>query len=252
MFDKAGCIENIYVLAKERGIKIGDLEEKAGVSKGYLSRINKEGNTSIPSIELLDSIAEQLGVSVDYLINYRMFEPTEGEAFLLKFLDKVMHRTICGKLEWQCENDGVVREDSASPVNNPLVSIVDGYSGEFDVLYKTHQFNSRFGNAVLIGNTYHTDMPGSNAKIYIMKVHYIVEAADGSSGYTLPMYEIYLVERDITPLCSSYYVRTGIPLMDKITELYRTIETSTSRIGITSDSKKLMENFMSSIWDLNP
>ncbi len=249
MFDKPGCIETIYYLAKEKGLKIGDLEEKAGVSKGYLSRINKEGNTSIPSIELLCSIAEQLGVSVDYLVNYRAFEPTEGEAFLMKFLDKVLHRTVCGKLEWQCENESVVHEDSASPVDNPLVSIVDGYSAEFDVLYKTHQFNSRFGNAVLIGNTYHTDMPGSGAKIYIMKVHYLEKTEDGSTGHTFPMYEIYLVGKEIIPLCSSYYVRTGIPLMDKITELYKTIETSTSRIGITNDSKKLMEYFMSGSWD---
>lgn len=249
MFDKAGCIETIYFLAKEKGLKIGDLEEKAGVSKGYLSRINKEGNTSVPSIELLSSIAEQLGVSVDYLVNYRVFEPTEGEAFLMKFLDKLQHRTICGKLEWACESKDVVKEDSAAPVNNPLVSIVDGYSEEFDVLYKTHRFNSRFGDAVLIGNTYHTDLPGSSAKVYIMKVHYLVETGPDSIGYTLPMYEIYLVDREISALCSSYYVRTGIPLADKIVELYRTIETSTSRIGITKDSKKLIETFMSGLWD---
>lgn len=249
MFDKAGCIETIYYLAKERGLKIGDLEEKAGVSKGYLSRINKEGNTSVPSIELLSSVAEQLGVSVDYLVNYRVFEPTEGEAFLMKFLDKVLHRTICGKLEWACESESVVNEDSAAPVNNPLVSIVDGYSGEFDALYKTHEFNSRFGNAVLIGNTYHTDLPGSTAKIYIMKVHYLEKTESGSIGHTLPMYEIYLVDKEITALCSSYFVRTGIPLMEKIQELYTTIETSTSRIGITNDSKKLIENFMSGMWD---
>ena len=249
MFDKTACIDNIYILAKERGIKIGDLEETAGVSKGYLSRIGKDGNTAVPSIEFLSSIADQLKVSVDYLVNYRVFEPTEGEAFLLKFLDKVLHRTICGKLEWQCENASVVNEDSASPVDNPLVSIVDNYSGEFDVLYKTHQFNSRFGNADLIGNTYHADMPGSFAKIYIMKVHYYNEDENGFTSHSLPMYEIYLVEKNITPLCSSYFVRNGIPRMEKINELYQTIETSTSRIGITNDSKKLMENFMSGHWD---
>ena len=178
-----------------------------------------------------------------------MFEPTEGEAFLLKFLDKVLHGTICGKLEWQCESVSAVNEDSASPVDNPLVSIVDDYSGDFDLLYKTHRFNSRFGNADLIGNTYHTDMPGSSAKIYIMKVHYYNENEIGFTGHSLPMYEIYLVEKNITPLCSSYFVRNGIPLMEKIDELYQTIETSTSRIGITKDSKKLMENFMSGHWD---
>ena len=41
MYDKARCLNNIYALAKERGIKIGDLEESAGVSRGYLSRVAK-------------------------------------------------------------------------------------------------------------------------------------------------------------------------------------------------------------------
>ena len=30
MYEKARCLDNIYALAKERGIKIGDLEEKIG------------------------------------------------------------------------------------------------------------------------------------------------------------------------------------------------------------------------------
>lgn len=249
MFDKSGCIETIYSLAKDRGLKIGDLEEKAGVSRGYLSRINKEGNTSVPSIELLGSIADQLGVSVDYIVNYRVFELTEGEAYLLKFLDKLLHRTVCGKLEWVCETESVVNEESDTPVNNPLVSIVDNYSMEFECLYKTHQYNSRFGHAVLIGNTYHTDLQGSMAKIYIMKVHYLEKNEIGMTIFSQPMYEIYLVDKDITPLCSSYFVRSGVPLMEKIMELYKTIETSTSRIGITKESKRLMESFMNEMWD---
>ena len=53
MFDKKRCIENIYTIAKEKNIKIGDLEEKAGVSKGYLSRINKEDSSSVPGVDLI-------------------------------------------------------------------------------------------------------------------------------------------------------------------------------------------------------
>ena len=86
MFEKAVCIDNIYALAKDKGLKIGDMEEKAGASKGYLSRLNKEGNTAVPPIDFLNSIADQLGVSLDFLVNYKKDQLTEGEDFLLKFL----------------------------------------------------------------------------------------------------------------------------------------------------------------------
>ena len=41
-FDKTIFMNNITYLLKRRNIKIGDLENKIGVSKGYISRINKE------------------------------------------------------------------------------------------------------------------------------------------------------------------------------------------------------------------
>ena len=89
MFDKKRCIDNIYVLAKEQGMKIGDLEEKAGVSKGYLSRINKEENTSIPGIDLLASIADQFHVGIDYLVDCQLDTLTTNERFVLQFIDRL-------------------------------------------------------------------------------------------------------------------------------------------------------------------
>ena len=41
-FDKTIFMNNITYLLKRRNIKIGDLENKIGVSKGYISRINKK------------------------------------------------------------------------------------------------------------------------------------------------------------------------------------------------------------------
>lgn len=67
-FDKRRCMSAIYAIAKEKGVKIGDLEKETGVSTGYLSKLNKEENTSSPSIELLVAAAQLLGVTVDMLI----------------------------------------------------------------------------------------------------------------------------------------------------------------------------------------
>ena len=64
-FDKSKCLGNIYHLVKERGLKIGDLEDQAGVSIGYLSRLNKDDNKSTPGIEFLLAVAQVLNVSLD-------------------------------------------------------------------------------------------------------------------------------------------------------------------------------------------
>ena len=92
MFDKTRCINNIYSLAKERGIKIGDLEEGSGMSKGYLSRVAKPDYQGSPSIEMLDAVARQLGVGIDFLVNFDPDTLSENEQFVMKFVDKLKKR----------------------------------------------------------------------------------------------------------------------------------------------------------------
>ena len=64
-FDKRRFLDNVYYLAKQRDIKIGVLEANANLSTGYLARLNKDDNKSVPSIEVLVSFAEMLDVSMD-------------------------------------------------------------------------------------------------------------------------------------------------------------------------------------------
>ena len=101
MFDKKRCIANIYQLAKEQGIKIGDLEKKAGTSAGYLSRINKDDNNSSPSIDFIAAVAMVLGVTVDALIKNDYTTPTATEKYLLDFIDTLLSRTNADELDWK-------------------------------------------------------------------------------------------------------------------------------------------------------
>ena len=87
-FDKRRFLDNVYYLAKLRNIKIGVLEANANLSTGYLARLNKEDNKSVPSIEVLVSFAEMLDVSMDSLINCDL-EPMSGnDIYVCEFLDK--------------------------------------------------------------------------------------------------------------------------------------------------------------------
>ena len=48
-YDKQLFVENVYELAKLRGMKIKDLETGCGVSVGYISRLFADGDDEINS-----------------------------------------------------------------------------------------------------------------------------------------------------------------------------------------------------------
>lgn len=100
-FDKKICLANIYYLAKEKNIKIGDLETAAGVSVGYLSRINKEDNETNPSIDFISKVAESLNTGIDTLINVDLSGLTPTERYLISFMEKLKRDTSADKLDWE-------------------------------------------------------------------------------------------------------------------------------------------------------
>ena len=96
---KEKLIENIRELLKQRGIKIGDLEQKIGVSPGYFSRILKEGR-DIP-IEHIIAVAAILQVSIDNLLFGDFLPRYNGENRICEYLDKVILDAQNGKSVWK-------------------------------------------------------------------------------------------------------------------------------------------------------
>lgn len=62
-------IDNILFLANKKGISKSDLEKEAGISAGYISRLSRPENTTVPNVEVLLAFSKKLGVTVDYLVN---------------------------------------------------------------------------------------------------------------------------------------------------------------------------------------
>lgn len=69
-FNKTLCFSNIRELLRQNpDVKIGQIEKEAGIRLGYMSRLEKDGNTSEPSMEFVVTAAKLLKVSVDTLIS---------------------------------------------------------------------------------------------------------------------------------------------------------------------------------------
>ena len=64
-------LKNIRLLCSKKPVSIAKLERETGISNGTISR----WDTSSPSIENVQKVAEYFGVTVDYLLTYEA--PTE-------------------------------------------------------------------------------------------------------------------------------------------------------------------------------
>lgn len=88
---------NIKQLAKERGIQLGELESRVGLSPGYFSRAKRCG------IEKVNEIAIILGTTMETLID----EPHTGNIRKLHdFFVKLTVETYSGKRWWYTSHDG--------------------------------------------------------------------------------------------------------------------------------------------------
>ncbi len=247
MFDKKRCIDNIYALAKQKNIKIGDLEEAGGVSKGYLSRINKEDSTSSPSIELLDSISRQFGVGIDFLVNYSQDKLSPNEQFVYKFIDKLMCMTTAGKLEWLVETSSVLKAEDDSEVSNPLVGVTKNYSDEADEWYDCHVYRSAIyeeGGVEIGGACYHANIKGG-AIVYLNCCTYTIP--DDNSRYSSYSYEkgvieVYIMKLGVHPICSTFYVTDE--LKKAVKDLYASAASTPSKIALSRNTKSIMQNMI--------
>lgn len=92
MSKKPGVIgANIRAYREEVGLSLNQLAERSGISKGYLSALENEGNeTRRPSGETLYAIAEALGVTISDLMGRSLLPPEAAEipASLMEFAEE--------------------------------------------------------------------------------------------------------------------------------------------------------------------
>ena len=100
-FDKGTCFRNIRYLMERQNIKIGQIERKAGVRLGYMSRLEKEDNSAEPRIAFITTAAKMLGVSLDELIYGDASLLTGAEGKIYKFLQAIIDDTYRQVVEWR-------------------------------------------------------------------------------------------------------------------------------------------------------
>lgn len=244
-FDRNRLLDNVYRLAKQNNIKIGELEQSVGVSTGYLSRLAKDENKGSFSAELLCALADKLGTTMGALVFTDAKGLTDNEKYLMEFLDKLTADTEKYVVEWTMMEPMI--EDATYIFDHPMFREVEK-DGEDEVgnyhIWKEMQYDSRYlesGTASIAGNCFYTRIDDfSNTDIYIMNVE---QGYRGKYASEKNIFEIYFI-RGLKVESVACSVLVCEQLKETIIRLYQTIEAARSHLTVEKSVRDVMNRFM--------
>lgn len=239
-FEKSICISNIYFLVKEKGLKIGDIEEAAGVSPGYISRLNKEENKTVPGIEFLLAVSESLGVSLEGLIkcDYKSLTPDERKS--IDFLTKLLKDSYSFDLLWD--------EQSRSALYN-IVDDGNGYYADHPLMETCEtddyppvdvRFYSRFfaDSSCLIQECFETNL-NQIIKLFLLSINYVTFEGNKTSGFELYMQ----LKGRIIPICAALQNKE-MTFYTLLQSLISAAKNSSSHVHLDEDAKDVIDAYI--------
>lgn len=254
-FNKRQFFDNVrYLLKDNTSVKIGQIEKEAGVSAGYMSRMEKEGNTSDPSIELVYTASKLLGVSLDILLNVDLVALKPTEKYMVDFIQKLEVDTISDRLNWNIESADYLNQiegDINGKPNHPLFSLETFYEESeieypnqvTDIRFVSHSFNC---NTYINGDCFNLGMK-DGSRLYLMDVSKSVHASNDMSAYAKEMWMYkpdmggqYLIGTKDTP---------GLACV--IESLFNTVKISARHPKVSIEAKSIIDAYMEDDWGQN-
>lgn len=162
MFDSRRVVDTIKQLCKENNIKISDLENQLGLSKGNISRWTQ----SCPkSIKVLYDIANMLNTSVDYILGTYVDQNTQNNK--ADTLNQLILNTKSRGVEW-------TKIESSKAKKIPIISYVN------DSVYNTrtlaYETSYNDFHLIFVGDTFEDEN-----QLYIESNNDYILASDNDS-----------------------------------------------------------------------
>ncbi len=268
-FDKTIFMNNITYLLKRRNIKIGDLENKIGVSKGYISRINKKSDGVAAGVDIVYKIALALEVSVDVLISVDLQTVDDNEVYLLNLLKFFQKKTENREVFWNKIDLRTIgsmlagKEYTDIPMLHTHPDDRNERYDDYEYISRKIYVSSFLGTGLDLGNDNDEVGPWFSMKIDDLNTVYITDVMkysyEGEPSEVLEMYidnseyyEEYAEDgsggsgyrHTLVPLCCS--AKTGENIDAAMTELYRTVCSHQDDIRIPTNLRGVLDGFMKS------
>lgn len=272
MFNKTILLNNISFLLKKKSMKIGELENAIGVSKGYISRMNKKSQGVATGIDIIYEIARVLDVSVDALISVDYQKINDNEAYLLKLFSVFNLKTENRELVWKKTDSEKIYNmlSGIAPNIYPMLETYPGDKNEHDLDMVINDYNyisrkiyvSPFlgkqacldNQGLKIGPWFWVEMDEQNT-IYFTNIFAEIDPEEKKKAYEIYIestykregidengqIQPYTVSKTI-PLCCSEKV--DLSVADAMNSLYQTIIRHQNDVYIPTELKKAFDNFM--------
>lgn len=242
-FDKYSCLRNIRELLKDSDVRLGNIEKEAGCQAGYMSRLEKEDNTTDPSMEFVVTAAKMLNVPVDILLKGDLGDLTDAEEYLLEFVSQLIEDTESCYLDWKLETEfylaeGIKSDPNTHKVKHPLLVRSEDDKENFYVSKLSELETIDFR-----GNSYHCYLPKSDVYVYLMSIE-DTDVFNRELFYDLYLVRDYDESYEVTPICSSRDIRQG--LATKVELLYAWVEKRASHVHIDYDVVQTLNKYMAS------
>ena len=245
-FDKKTCLENIRYLLSQKPVKLGEIEREAKVSPGYLSRLEKEGNTTDPSIEFLITAAQKLEISLDTLVKTKLSRLTVMENELIHFLAQLKNDADTDELFWA--GDSITKLDSYESMGleqttvqpHPLYQVIVTPDGPENYAYHSEFFPEL--PITPVDTCYHTRLQETADELYLMKVCEITGIDTHGDVYI----ELYHVEASgiVHPICNSLQAPKDIS--NAVNELYESAAIAATHVRIEKETRSLISSYLGS------
>ncbi len=248
------CVQNIYNIAKKKNIKIGDIESYAGVSIGYLSRLNKEEKNSYPSIEVLNSASIYLSVSIDYLVNYDTSTFSIKESKLIDFFDRITVKTNNESINWYEETIQEMNELSYTYDGikcHPLFYVGSNTNNNVNFDMNFENYNIAKYNSLFLKNDIEPSSSAfffefqKNKYFYLIKNNLIL---NNDNHNLVEEYECYFITRmsnHVDPICYGTKIFNN-NIFKSLSNLYQLARDASNKIKLSTDVEKDIDNFMKS------
>lgn len=194
-------VENIYSLAKVKGIAIKDLEDSV-VSTGYLSRLRK--NEKTPGMNELAQFAAKLKVDLTDLLDKDLHKMSAEELQIYQFASKLYDWTKKRNIKWQKYK---MPEDT-------ITEECEGLMREYLALGEIHDYEQEYvlEKSVDWMRVFYTKLPGTDQYVIFGTAYIREKNVDHTESANL-ICELYLMGDERKPV---YTRRNNVQEIDEI------------------------------------
>lgn len=245
-FNPKTLFDNIDFLIKNQNRKIGEVENEAGVSAGYISRTSKDGG-SRPGIDFIMKIAHVLHVSIDTLLKVDISSLTPTERYLISFLEKLEQDTTHDLLDWDrltAESLNNMDTDQNGNTEHPLFNLHTFYErGESeypDEVTRVVFVSNSFGVHTAINDDCFELKLKNGAYLHLMNISKSVYRTNDPDAFAI---EVWMSMPGQAPqyLCSDH---GHSKLADFIDNLYAAVVENTKHPKVKQEFRYIIDSFM--------